>query len=266
MRPCSAGPISIFPREHIPGVDNLIADMISRPDESLSPAAWRQQIYHRDKRTRSWSYFQPSPELVSVLFSRLSTEVWLDHPKTPKDLGTIRSHRLQCTSVTSLGSWSPSQTVTRGEPILHKLLVRRVSQASWPRSSDENSSSIGTSPSRSTCTCGCLTTSMHPTVATVQTLGTGLSLTGSARVPTGATASKNGPQTSALETSTIRSSISLEIREPSCWAISLFVRKTKLDSTRTPSGVPASGQCGRSHCHTTDPAERFQRRKAQPRP
>jgi hypothetical protein len=53
-------------------------------DESLSPAAWRQQIYHREKRTRSWSYFIPSPELLSVLFLRLSTEVvWLDHPKTP---------------------------------------------------------------------------------------------------------------------------------------------------------------------------------------
>ena len=81
---------------------------------------------------------------------------------------------------------------------------------------------------------------------------------GKGRLSGGATASKNGPKTSAIETSTIRSSISLEIREPSCWAISLFVRKTKLDSTRTPSGVPASGQCGRSHYHTTDPEERFQ--------
>jgi hypothetical protein len=165
---------------------------------------------------RSWTYFQPSPELLLVLFSRLSTEVWLDHPKTPS--------YPQATSVTSLGSWSPSRTVTRGEPTLHKLLMRRVSQASWRRSRDGNSSPIGASPSRSTCTCDCLTTSMHPTVATVQTLGTGLSLTGSARDSMGATASKNGPKTSAIETSIIRSSISLEIREPSRWVISLFVR------------------------------------------
>ena len=76
-----------FNCDHLPGIDNPIADMISRPDESLSPAAWRQQIYHREKRTLSWSYFQPSPELLSLLFSRLSTEVWLDHPKLPKTLG-----------------------------------------------------------------------------------------------------------------------------------------------------------------------------------
>ena len=58
-----------FNCDHLPGVDNPIADMISRPDESLSPAAWRQQIYHREKRTRSWSSFQPSPELLLVFFS-----------------------------------------------------------------------------------------------------------------------------------------------------------------------------------------------------
>lgn len=76
-----------FHSEYIPGVENVRADFISRPDTKLTPQAWREQIYKQDARLKSWRNFLPSPELVSLMSSRLYSNAWQGPPKLPKRLG-----------------------------------------------------------------------------------------------------------------------------------------------------------------------------------
>jgi len=73
---------------HIAGTDNDIADFISRPPSPLPrPDERHKQIYKKEPMLKSFRYFQPSPELLSLLASRLSTEQWLESPPLPKSLG-----------------------------------------------------------------------------------------------------------------------------------------------------------------------------------
>jgi hypothetical protein len=73
--------------KHIKGKDNDTADFISCPDLSLPPQERLQQIYTKEKRLTSYSYFRPHPELISLLASRLCCEHAPGPPKLPKILG-----------------------------------------------------------------------------------------------------------------------------------------------------------------------------------
>jgi hypothetical protein len=73
--------------EHIPGVLNTDPDFISRPNLSLSTFDWYTQIYLNVPRLKSYCYFQPSPELISVLQSRLFCVSQQGLPELPKKLG-----------------------------------------------------------------------------------------------------------------------------------------------------------------------------------
>ena len=62
---------------HIAGIDNPLADFISRPPSPLpSPQQRKQQIFTKAPRLASFRYFRPSPELLSLLASRLSIAQW----------------------------------------------------------------------------------------------------------------------------------------------------------------------------------------------
>ena len=77
---------------HIAGVDNDLADYLSRPPPELITHATRcQQIYQKEPRLRSYHFFRPSPELLSCLVSRLSTAHWQASPLLPKSLGRFET-------------------------------------------------------------------------------------------------------------------------------------------------------------------------------
>jgi hypothetical protein len=57
--------------EHLAGVDNVVADDISRNDFSLSSAARCRQLFLKQPSLALLDYFQPSPELLQVLTLRL---------------------------------------------------------------------------------------------------------------------------------------------------------------------------------------------------
>jgi hypothetical protein len=91
-----------FPIGHIPGVDNVLADFISRPDDiSLSLPLRHAQIFQYDKRLKSYNYFQPSPALILLLESALFTNAWAGRPRLPSSLGLI----LPAASTTSYLLW-----------------------------------------------------------------------------------------------------------------------------------------------------------------
>jgi hypothetical protein len=70
---------------------NVYGDPISRPDElSDSPAdfaSFYSQILTRMPEMASWDYFLPSPECLSLLESRLFSDVPLGLPALPRNLG-----------------------------------------------------------------------------------------------------------------------------------------------------------------------------------
>ena len=85
--------------EHIKGVDNVVADNISRPEglfsPNLSPASISSTpfptlvrqvcLHYRDKK--HWDLFLPSAELLSSLNSQLSTASSWERPKKPRKSG-----------------------------------------------------------------------------------------------------------------------------------------------------------------------------------
>jgi hypothetical protein len=72
---------------HVAGIDNTLADFISRPPESISHPDRCKQIFLEEPRLRSYHFFRPSAELLSCLASRLFTEQWQESPPLPKSLG-----------------------------------------------------------------------------------------------------------------------------------------------------------------------------------
>jgi hypothetical protein len=79
-----------FPTRHIPGKDNHLADFISRPVHlNYSCSSRFEQIFLFDARLRLYSYFQPSPEFLSVLAWALSSNEWVGRPALPSRLGRI---------------------------------------------------------------------------------------------------------------------------------------------------------------------------------
>jgi hypothetical protein len=52
----------------IPGVDNILADFISRPtDLNLSHSERSEQIFQMNDSVRTWDYFLPSPEFLQSI-------------------------------------------------------------------------------------------------------------------------------------------------------------------------------------------------------
>jgi hypothetical protein len=90
-----------FNTDFIPGKKNILPDYISRPPTNLSHLAWREQIFKTDKRLKSWDCFLPSPEFVSLLASRLYSNVWQGPPKLPSRLGRfVPASSTTCSSFT----------------------------------------------------------------------------------------------------------------------------------------------------------------------
>lgn len=74
--------------DHIPGIENVLADFISRPSHfELSVADRAQQICRVHPSIRTYAYFQPSPELLHLISSALFTRPTQALPSLPKSLG-----------------------------------------------------------------------------------------------------------------------------------------------------------------------------------
>jgi hypothetical protein len=77
---------------HIAGVNNDLADFLSRPPTHLpSPASRHQQIFEKENKLKSYRYFRPNPKLLSLLASRLSNEQWTAITELPKQLGQFEA-------------------------------------------------------------------------------------------------------------------------------------------------------------------------------
>jgi hypothetical protein len=77
---------------HIPGVENELADFLSRPtDLTLSHSSRCEQVFRKHSCMRTWSFFRPSQELLQLLDSSLSSEPWQDLPKLPENLGQLEA-------------------------------------------------------------------------------------------------------------------------------------------------------------------------------
>ena len=73
--------------EHLAGLLNIVADDISRNDFTLSFAARCEQLFLKHPCLASYDYFQPSPELIQLLFSRLYSGPTLEACALPAVLG-----------------------------------------------------------------------------------------------------------------------------------------------------------------------------------
>jgi hypothetical protein len=73
---------------HIPGVENILADYISRPTNfNLSHSERSEQIYQMNASARTWDFFLPSPELLQSLTCALYSTPTQGLPSLPKNLG-----------------------------------------------------------------------------------------------------------------------------------------------------------------------------------
>lgn len=89
--------------EFIAGVNNCLADFISRPDENLLDLPYNlllSQLFQAEPKLASWEIFLPSPDLLSLISSTLSSAPSTDRPTLPKNWGTIVPSR--SISLTSL--------------------------------------------------------------------------------------------------------------------------------------------------------------------
>jgi len=74
--------------EHIPGVENVLADDISRPPSvDIDHSVRVQQLTTKYPFIKTWDYFLPSPELLQLLSLWLSMTRSLGLPSLPTSLG-----------------------------------------------------------------------------------------------------------------------------------------------------------------------------------
>ena len=74
--------------KHIAGVENVLADFISRPTHfHLSHSHRAEQIFQTHESMRTWDYFLPSQEFLQNLYSLLFNEQTRDPLSLPKNLG-----------------------------------------------------------------------------------------------------------------------------------------------------------------------------------
>ena len=77
---------------HIAGKENTLADFISRPPTHLpSPAIRHQQMFKKEPKLTSYRFFQPAPELLSSLESKLFSAQWPATTTLPKQLGRFET-------------------------------------------------------------------------------------------------------------------------------------------------------------------------------
>jgi hypothetical protein len=77
---------------HIAGTTNTLADFISRPSLPLYSHSDRcEQIFREEPKLRHYHFFRPSPDFLSCLESRLSTEQWQESPMLPRLLGQFET-------------------------------------------------------------------------------------------------------------------------------------------------------------------------------
>jgi hypothetical protein len=82
--------------DHIAGIDNSLADFLSRPPLDSNPYSVRcEQIYQQEPRLKSYNYFRPTADFLSLLAFRLSTKQWQASPPLPKLLGQFET--VDCT-------------------------------------------------------------------------------------------------------------------------------------------------------------------------
>ena len=74
--------------EHVAGIVNVLADFISRPTHfNLTHVQRCEQIFQQHPYLQTYSYFQPSPELLQLLSSALYTKPTVALPALPSNLG-----------------------------------------------------------------------------------------------------------------------------------------------------------------------------------
>lgn len=71
---------------HIKGSENELADFLSRP-AGLSPLHHVYQIKQQHPKMKFWDFFQPSPELLSLLSLALCGDAKMENLNLPKNLG-----------------------------------------------------------------------------------------------------------------------------------------------------------------------------------
>jgi hypothetical protein len=80
-----------FKSGHVAGLDNDGPDFISRPARAPHPVSTHfersLQIIAHDKRLKSWAFFRPSQDLLSLLASTLFLGQWAAPPNLPRNLG-----------------------------------------------------------------------------------------------------------------------------------------------------------------------------------
>ena len=84
--------------EHVKGVDNVVADDISRVNFSLPPSVRWPQLFARHPFLGTYDYFQPSPELLQLLTSQLFSKSKL----VPLELPPVLGHFIPAGCITSV--------------------------------------------------------------------------------------------------------------------------------------------------------------------
>ena len=87
---------------YLPGGLNVVADDISRNDFSLPFSVRTAQLIAKHPSLGTWDYFQPSPELLLLLSSRLSS-------------GPVQG---PCVLPTALGQFVPAGSITLSSPVI----------------------------------------------------------------------------------------------------------------------------------------------------
>jgi hypothetical protein len=78
--------------DHIPGEHNIIADFISRPEHAFYTFPQRAaQIFRKHPILRTYKVFRPSPEILRLLASSLSTKPAQLLPVLPPNLGRFEA-------------------------------------------------------------------------------------------------------------------------------------------------------------------------------
>jgi hypothetical protein len=73
--------------KHLAGIKNGQADDISHGDFSLPLSTRVTQLLMKYPLMKHWDYFLPSPDLLQLIYSSLSSSSLPDHPRIPKPLG-----------------------------------------------------------------------------------------------------------------------------------------------------------------------------------
>jgi hypothetical protein len=80
-----------FHSEWLAGRLNGTADLLSRPDLTISSTAFCTQIYQSKPKLTSWTFFLPSPGFVSLLEHLLCSNAWQGDLSLPDSFGQFEA-------------------------------------------------------------------------------------------------------------------------------------------------------------------------------